>query len=85
MACLTIRHVTEMGGTPSKYHATVTMFWIRMLHHFRVLTPEASSVEELIELHPSLADPELPRRHWSDLDSDVARVSWVEPDLTPLP
>lgn len=85
VACLTIRHVTELGGTPTKYHATMTIFWIRMLDHYRSASPEAFDVEELIRIHPGLADPELPRRHWSNLDSDEARTSWVEPDLIPIP
>ena len=85
VACLTIRHVTELGGTPAKYHATVTMFWLRLLAHLRAEHPDVTSVEQMLDRHPPLADSSLPRRHWSNLDSDEARTTWVEPDLVPIP
>jgi len=85
LACLTIRHAAEMGGTPAKYHATVTIFWIRFLQHLRDTHPDVSSLLEMLERHPPLGDSTLPERHWSDLDTDEARAHWVEPDLIPLP
>lgn len=85
VACLTIRHAAEMGGTPAKYHATVTIFWIRLLQHLRDTHPDVSSVSEMLELHPPLGDSTLPERHWSNLDDDEARAHWVEPDLIPIP
>jgi hypothetical protein len=85
VACLTIRHAAEMGGTPAKYHATVTIFWIRLLQHLRDTHPDVSSVSEMLERHPPLGDPTLPERHWSNLDDDEARAHWVEPDLIPIP
>jgi hypothetical protein len=85
VACLTIRHAAEMGGTPAKYHATVTIFWIRLLQHLRDTNPDVSSVSEMLERHPPLGDSTLPERHWSNLDDDEARAHWVEPDLIPIP
>jgi hypothetical protein len=85
VACLTIRHAAEMGGTPAKYHATVTIFWIRLLQHLRDTHPDVSSVSDMLERHPPLGDSTLPERHWSNLDDDEARAHWVEPDLIPIP
>lgn len=84
LVSLTIRHVAEMGGTPDKYHATVTVFWVRLLAHLRETYPGAESVEEMGEVYPPLLDANLPSRHWSDLDGE-AKTTWVEPDLMPMP
>jgi hypothetical protein len=81
----TIRHVTELNGNPSKYHHTVTVFWIQLLDHLRREHPEAADLDEMIEIYPDLDDPTLPNRHWSDLDSEAAKRTWVEPDLIPIP
>ena len=85
VVCLTIRHAAELGGNPAKYHATVTIFWIRLLEHLRRMHPYVSSVPEMLKRHPQLGDPSLPERYWSNLDSEETRASWVEPDLIPLP
>ena len=81
---LTIRHVAELGGTPDKYHETVTIFWVRLLDHLRHVYPGATSVDQMGEVYPDLLDAELPDRYWSDLDGE-AKVTWVEPDLQPMP
>jgi hypothetical protein len=85
VVCLTIRHAAELGGNPSKYHVTVTIFWIRLLEHLRETHPDVSSVGEMLDRYPPLGDSSLPERHWSNLDADEARAHWVEPDLIPIP
>ncbi len=85
IACLTIRHAAEIGGSPGKYHATVTLFWIRLLDNLRQTHPSVTSVDAMIEKYPPLGDADLPRQHWSNLESDEARAHWVEPDLNPIP
>jgi hypothetical protein len=82
---LTIRHASELGGNPMKYHVTVTIFWIRLLEHLRQTHPDVTSVPEMVDQYPPLGDPSLPERHWSNLDNEETRTSWVEPDLIPLP
>jgi len=82
---LTVRHVSELGGNPGKYHETVTVFWIRLMAHLRETYSDLENVEQMIERYPAALDPGLPNRHWSDLNSPEARTSWVEPDLIPLP
>ena len=85
LACVTIRHAADIGGNPAKYHATVTIFWIRLLDHLRRSHPDVTSVGQMLDVYPPLGDPALPERHWSNLDSEESRTSWVEPDLIPLP
>ena len=84
LVSLTIRHVAELGGSPDKYHETVTIFWVRLLAHLRETYPGAKSVDELAEVYPPLLDVDLPSRHWSDLEGE-AKTTWVEPDLSPMP
>jgi hypothetical protein len=38
-----------------------------------------------MDIYPDLADPGLHRRHWTNIDDDLARNQWVEPDLDPMP
>jgi hypothetical protein len=40
-----------------------------------------------METFPHLLDTDLPDRHWQrqTIGSDVARATWIEPDLLPLP
>lgn len=82
---LTIRHLAIAGGTPDKYHETVTIFWLRLLAHLRETHPRVASVGEMIDAYPDLGVSKLPETYWSDLDAEEARQHWVEPDLRPLP
>jgi hypothetical protein len=85
VTCLTIRHAASIGGNPDRYHATVTIFWVRLLGHLRAVYPDVTSVEQMLTVYPALGDQSLPERHWSNLDSEESRAGWVEPDLIPLP
>ncbi len=85
VTCLTIRHAAGIGGNPDKYHATVTIFWVRLLDHLRDAHPDVTSVEQMLDVYPALGDQSLPERHWSSLDSEQSRAAWVEPDLIPFP
>jgi hypothetical protein len=82
-----LRTIAARHGAAAKYHETLTAFWIRIVSHAMRREPAARSLEELLERFPLLADPSLPRRHWSGetLAGDAARARWVEPDLRPLP
>jgi hypothetical protein len=81
---LTIRHAAELGGTPDKYHETVTVFWVRLVDHVRQTYPGATTIEELCEVYPDLTEADLASRHWSNLEGE-ARTTWIEPDLIPMP
>lgn len=83
VAAVTIRHAAELGGSPDKYHYTVTMFWIRVLDHVR--GEGAKTVDDAMARYPMLHDPRLPDRHWSNIDEPTAKREWVEPDLAPMP
>jgi hypothetical protein len=66
-------------GAQVKYNETLTWFWLRAVN--------AHEGDLAALLRTSLADTNLPMRHWSPelLWSDAARAQWVEPDLRPLP
>jgi len=66
-------------GAMVKYNETLTWFWLRAVN--------AHPGDLAALLKTSLADTNLPMRHWSPelLWSDAARAQWVEPDLRPLP
>jgi len=85
VALRTIRHVAEAAGNPGKFHATVTVFWLRLVDHIRHVNAGLGSIQDAILNFPDLADPDLPGRYFSSLDSDAARKGWIEPDLEPMP
>ena len=81
-----IRSFAAHHGQSTKYHETITQFWVRLVHHAKSAHAH-SNFEELLTAVPHLLDSSLPRRHWSEelLTSPAARESWQEPDLAPLP
>ena len=74
-------------GASNRYHDTPTRFWVRLVGHAIENTPEARSIDDLLARFPFLLDKSLHYRHWraETFNSDLARGSWVEPDLVPLP
>ncbi len=82
---MTIRHAAELAGNPDKFHLTMTVFWVRALDAVRRAHPDIASIEDALTVFPDLADPYLHQRHWTDINRDEARRTWVEPDLKPIP
>jgi hypothetical protein len=88
-----IRALNERHGnvnTPtSGYHETITIAFARLLGHALASSdPRTSLARRLDEiLSGALVDRGCLLRHWSRerLMSGVARATWVEPDLAPLP
>jgi hypothetical protein len=74
-------------GADRKYHETITVFWAQVVALGIVLTPEISEFSAYVEAHPHLLDKALLQRHYSStiLRSELARQTWVEPDLIALP
>lgn len=85
LVSLTIRHLATLDGNPHKYHATITIFWLRFLDGLRKANPDVSSVTQMLVLQPDLGDSRLPEQYWSDLAGSETRRGWVEPDLRTLP
>jgi len=71
--CATIRTYATHLGVADKYHATITVALVRLLHAQG--TEPLASARELLALHYSEAV----------LASAGARTAFVPPDLAPLP
>ena len=82
-----IKQFATVQGSPSRYHETLTRFWVRLVSHAMSVAPEARGIDELIANFPLLLEKDLPYRHWTraTFDSHNARADWVPPDLSPLP
>ena len=80
-----IRRVAAAAGAAHKYHETITVVWMRLLAGVKARGASGELADVLI-LHPSLADPDLPLQYYSRhrLFGDEARAGWVEPDRQPL-
>jgi hypothetical protein len=82
-----IRRLATSQGAASRYHDTLTRFWVRLVSHAMNEAEDAKNIDKLIEEFPFLTDKNLPYRHWKreTFDSAGARAGWVEPDIAPLP
>ena len=80
-----ILHVTQAHGAPGKYHETITLFWVYLVHYAITLTPEIDDFEEFLALYPHLLDSGLLKRHYSPALIASSRDAWAAPDLKPLP
>ena len=82
------RFLVHAGIAPSsKYHETITRAWLLAVRHFMNSTPATQSADEFMDANPTLLDSGTFKTHYSDelLSSEVARKSFVEPDLAPIP
>jgi hypothetical protein len=79
--------VATSQGSPSRFHETLTRFWVHMVKHAMENGPNLRNIDELIERFPLLLKKDLPYRHWSRdvFESGAARAGWIEPDLLRLP
>jgi len=82
----TLQKFATSLGHPEKYHETITLFWIRFLGHMRQ-TNAGISLEQVVRDNQQLLGKNFVLQYYSAdlLFSDRARISWVEPDLKPLP
>ena len=77
----------EHNGIPrSKFHETMTRAWVLAVRHFMDGSTSASSTE-FIAKNQELLDSKIMLTHYSAsvLFSPDARVSFLEPDLDPIP
>ncbi|HPF39194.1 MAG TPA: hypothetical protein P5081_20170 [Phycisphaerae bacterium] len=81
-----LRIVTSVGA-PEKYHETITVFFVRLIHHRMAAAPGASWAE-FAGRNPDLVGPPkaLFDRHYapSTLASETARREFTPPDLAPM-
>lgn len=82
-----IARFARRHGHPEKFHLTLTQCWVRLVAGALAAAPSHGTFEQTIARNPELLETSLPLRYYSRgrLFSDVARASWVEPDLRELP
>ena len=81
------RYIKAHGITPTLYHETITVFWLRRVRAFIERAGAGRSLAELAsELPEECAGSRLVFDYYSKelIDSTRARSEWVEPDLRPL-
>ena len=81
------RFLDHHSVDPQQYNETMTLFWLKVVDRFLVVSRESTPVEAMAEaLLKSHDDSRLIYSHYSRelLASDRARTAWVEPDLRPL-
>jgi len=82
-----IRAFAKHHGAETKYHHTITLAWMRLVHHAVRSMPPGGEFASFVAAHPHLLDPQLLGQYYSSekLKSDAARYAWIEPDLRSLP
>ncbi len=81
------RYLVHNGIDPSKYHETITRAWILAVDYFLSKTGRSASSDDFIDLNPVMLDSNIMLTHYSKglLFSEEAKLSFVEPDLDPIP
>ncbi len=82
-----IQRCASSKGASGRYNETLTQFWIRIVNHAIRTNTSIQEFDEFIKSFPVLLDKRLPLYHWRQetLAGNLARSSWLEPDLQPLP
>ena len=81
-----LRYAASLGH-PEKYHATVTLGWMRLVAAALRCTPECAEFAAFLGGHAWLLNRDSLLSFYSRerLSGAEARAGWVEPDLHPLP
>jgi hypothetical protein len=81
-----VRQLAAAHGQPGKYHETITRAWARCVAVHKQRWP-GDTFAAFLDLNPELLDSALLSRFYSPerLRTPLARESYVEPDLRPLP
>ena len=74
-------------GASHKYHATITIAWMRLVNIAVQLSSRIDDFGDFVHAHSWLLSKDAVFEFYSRalLMSDSARASWVEPDLKPIP
>lgn len=81
------RYIKAHNITPTLYHETLTIFWLKRVRAFIGRAGAGRTLAELAnELAVECRDSRLALDYYSKelIDSEGARGGWVEPDLKPL-
>lgn len=83
-----IAFLSHHGIDPAeKYHTTLTQAWLQAMYHFMVVTPTCHRAEDYLRRNSQLLDSQIMLSHYSQeyLFSDLARATFVAPNLQPIP
>jgi len=82
-----LRYLEHHGVDPLKYHETLTRAWLMAVRHFMAICPTSGSASWFLAQKPRLLDSRIMLKHYTPgrLFSDEARLTFVEPDLLPIP
>ena len=82
-----LRRFADHHGRASRYHETMTRFWVRLVAHCIESRPDLQDFDAFMAAFPMLSEPALFEKHWSReaMFAAGARAAWREPDLVPLP
>jgi hypothetical protein len=81
-----VRAFAMHHGAAGKYHHTITLVWMRLVAA-AIAQDGDDDFAAFIARHPELLNKHTLQLFYSAarLESPVARASWLEPDLKPLP
>ena len=82
------KFIDAHGVDRRKYNETITLFWVKVVRNFLERAGKERTLADLLnKLLPIYDDSKLIFEYYSRelINSDEARVGWVEPDLKPLP
>lgn len=82
-----IRAYALHNRAPLKYHETITIAWLRIVHQAVSQVPDGASFEYMLKRFPGLLSKGTLMQYYSSelLGTEGARVSFVEPNRRPLP
>lgn len=71
----------------TKYHETLTQAWMMAVRHFMEISDAQNSAHAFIRHNDRLLDSQIMLTHYSKqrLFSDLAKNTFIEPDLDPIP
>lgn len=84
--CRSLLALATSHGVAQRFHHTLTVVWVRIIESARRQHPDLP-FDALVEVCPFLLDKDAPLAYYTreHLYSDIARQSWIEPDVKPLP
>jgi hypothetical protein len=82
-----IQRFAARHGHAALYHETITLFWLKALHHYRQSAGPQPLPDLVYGALERLGDKDLLFAHYSReaVLSDAARRAWVAPDRLALP
>ena len=82
-----LRFIAHNGVAAQKYNETITLFWLKLVAHFRAHAGAERSLADVAnELVARFGDSQLLFKHYSRglIQTEAAKTIWVEPDLRPF-